>query len=214
MKEMELITWSGIMQCCSRQLHILFIILVTIPISQSVLAQNVGQSKKIQYGVVTAAKQVDLSSNAVPKGALIGGGIGLLSTRRGPSRQNRTRNVIVGTAAGAAIGAASSSGDTGILYDVKTGSSVLQVVTDQTEIRVDDCVAVEHAGETANLRRVSADHCTQASAADAVPAAAPAAGETGQANKGCIAAKQELVEAETKEEADLATMKIKTLCDE
>ena len=95
------------------------------------LAQNVGQSKKIQYGVVTASKEVDLSSNAVPKGALIGGGIGLLSTRRGPSRQNRTRNVVIGTAAGAAIGAASSSGDTGILYDVKTGTGVVQVVTDK-----------------------------------------------------------------------------------
>jgi len=159
---------------------------------------------------VTASKTVDLSSNAVPKGALIGGGIGLLTTRRGPSRQNRTRNVVVGTAAGAAIGAASSSGDTGILYDVNTGAGVVQVVTDQTEIRVDDCVAVEQAGETANLRRVSANHCTQASAADA----APAADQPGQANKGCIAAKQELVEAETKEQADLAAMKIKTLCDE
>ena len=95
-------------------------------------------------------------------------------------------------------------------YDVNTGTGVVQVVTDQTEIRVDDCVAVEQAGETANLRRVSANHCTQASAAGA----APAADQPGQANKGCIAAKQELVEAETKEQADLAAMKIKTLCDE
>ncbi|NNJ97935.1 MAG: hypothetical protein HKP12_12335 [Gammaproteobacteria bacterium] len=198
------------MQACSRHRNFIFIVLITIPISQSVLAQNVGQSKKIQHGIVTASKEVDLSSNAVPKGALIGGGIGLLSTRRGPSRQNRTRNVVVGTAAGAAIGAASSSGDTGILYDVKTGTGVVQVVTDQTEIRVDDCVAVEQSGDTANLRRVSADHCTQANAA----AVAPAADESGQANKGCIAAKQELVEAKTKEQADLATTKIKTLCDE
>jgi len=206
----ELDKASEIMQACSRHIYLLFIVLITIAVSQSVFAQNVGQSKKIQYGTVTASKTVDLSSNAVPKGALIGGGIGLLTTRRGPSRQNRTRNVVVGTAAGAAIGAASSSGDTGILYDVNTGAGVVQVVTDQTEIRVDDCVAVEQAGETANLRRVSADHCTQASAADA----APAADQPGQANKGCIAAKQELVEAGTKEQADLAAMKIKTLCDE
>ncbi len=197
------------MQVCARHRHLLFIVLITIPISQSVFAQNVGQSKKIQYGVVTNSKKVDLSSDAVPKGALIGGGIGLLSTRRGPSRQNRTRNVVVGAAAGAAIGAASSSGDTGILYDVKTGAGVVQVVTDQTEIRVDDCVAVEQSGDKANLRRVSADHCTQANAAAAAPAA-----ESGQANKGCLAAKQELVDAETKDEAELATTKIKTLCGE
>jgi hypothetical protein len=197
------------MQTCLKHIQFLLIALITVSISQTALAQKAGQSKKIQYGVVTASKEVDLSSNAVPKGALIGGGIGLLTTRRGPSRQNRTRNVVVGTAAGAAIGAASSSGDTGILYDVNTGAGVVQVVTDQTEIRVDDCVAVEQTGETANLRRVSTDYCTQASAADA----APAADQPGQANKGCIAAKQELVEAETKEEADLAAMKIKTLCD-
>jgi len=201
--------WSHIMQTCLKHIQFLLIALITVSISQTALAQKAGQSKKIQYGVVTASKEVDLSSNAVPKGALIGGGIGLLTTRRGPSRQNRTRNVVVGTAAGAAIGAASSSGDTGILYDVNTGAGVVQVVTDQTEIRVDDCVAVEQTGETANLRRVSTDYCTQASAADA----APAADQPGQVNKGCIAAKQELVEAETKEEADLAAMKIKTLCD-
>jgi hypothetical protein len=100
------------------------------------------------------------------------------------------------------------------LYDVKTGTCVVQVVTDQTEIRVDDCVAVEQAGETVNLRRVAANQCTQASAADAAPAAAPAAGESGQANKECLAAKQELVDATTKEQADLVAMKIKTLCGE
>jgi hypothetical protein len=206
----ELHKVNEVIHASSRHIYLLIVVLITISISQSVFAQNVGQSKKIQYGIVTASKQVDLSSNAVPKGALIGGGIGLLTTRRGPSRQNRTRNVVVGAAAGAAIGAASSSDDTGILYDVKTGTGVVQVVTDQTEIRVDDCVAVEQAGETANLRRVSTDYCTQASAADA----APAGDGSGQANKGCIAAKQELVEAETKEEADLAAMKIKTLCGE
>ena len=197
-------------QACSRHIHLLVIVLITIPISQSVFAQDVGQSKKIQYGVVTASKQVDLSSNAVPKGALIGGGIGLLTTRRGPSRQHRTRNVVVGAAAGAAIGAAGSSDDTGILYDVNTGTGVVQVVTDQTEIRVDDCVAVEQAGDTVNLRRVSADHCTQANAA----VAAPAVDESGQANKGCLAAKQELVDAKTKDAADLAATKVKTLCAE
>lgn len=202
------------MQAYSRYIHLLFVVLITIPISQTVFAQSVGQSKKIQYGVVTASKEIDLSSNAAPKGALIGGGIGLLTTRRGPSRHNRTRNVVVGAAAGAAIGAASSSDDTGILYDVKTDTGVVQVVTDQTEIRMDDCVAVEQAGDTVNLRRVSADHCTQANVAAVEPAAAPAADESGQANKGCLAAKQQLVEAKTKDDAELATIKMKTLCGE
>ena len=76
---------------------------------------------------------------------------------------------------------------------------------------MDVCVAVEQAGDTVNLRRVSADHCTQAAAA---PTAAPGADESGQANKGCLAAQQELVDSTTKEQADLAAIKIKTLCGE
>jgi len=184
--------------------------LLTLAIGDDVLAKKAGQSTKVQYGVVTASKEVDLSSNAVPKGALIGGTVGLLSTRRGPSRQHRTRNVIVGTTVGAAVGSASSKGDTGILYDIKVGDGMVQVVTDQTGIRVDDCVAVETAGETTNLRRVSADHCQQASAATETSGA----GEAGGESKECQAAKQELVGATTKEQADLAVMKIKTLCKE
>ncbi len=190
--------------------HVIIISLIAVGVSHNALAKKAGQSTKVQYGVVTASKEVDLSSNAVPKGALVGGTIGLLSTRRGPSRQNRTRNVIVGTAAGAAIGGASSSGNTGILYDVSVGNGVVQVVTDQTEIRVDDCVAVEQAGETTNLRRVSADFCDQANAA-AISATADEASEEAEE---CLAAKQELVRAETKEQADLAAMKIKLLCND
>ena len=190
--------------------QLIIISLITIGVSHNVLAKKAGQSTKIQYGVVTASKEVDLSSSAVPKGALVGGTIGLLSTRRGPSRQHRTRNVIVGTAAGAAIGGASSSGNTGILYDVQVGNGVVQVVTDQTEIRVDDCVAVEQAGETANLRRVSVDYCDQANAA----AVAAVADEASEEAEECLAAKQELVQAETKEQADLAAMKINLLCND
>lgn len=190
--------------------HFVIISLLTVTMSHSALAKKAGQSTKVQYGVVTASKEVDLSSNAVPKGALIGGTVGLLSTRRGPSRQHRTRNVIVGTAAGAAIGSATSKGDTGILYDIKVGDGVVQVVTDQTEIRVDDCVAVETAGETTNLRRVADDYCQQASAA----AATSGADDTGEESKECMAAKQELVGAKTKEQADLAAMKIEHLCND
>ena len=184
--------------------------LISISVNHNALAQKAGQSTKVQYGVVTSSKEVDLSSDAVPKGALVGGTIGLLSTRRGPSRQHRTRNVIVGTAAGAAIGSARSGDNTGILYDVRVGSGVVQVVTDQTEIRVDDCVAVEQAGETTNLRRVSAEYCDQANAA----AVAAVADEASEEAEECLAAKQELVQAETKEQADLAAMKINLLCND
>lgn len=198
------------MQPYSKFIKLVFISLLTMTISHTAFAQRAGQSIKVQYGVVTAAKEVDLSSDAVPKGALVGGTLGLLSTSSGPSRQNRPRNVIVGTGVGAAVGSASSDGDTGILYDVTIGNGVVQIVTDQTEIRVDDCVAVEQAGETTNLRRVSDEYCNQANAA-AVSAVADEAEEEAEE---CLAAKQELVNAETSEQVDLAATKIKLLCDD
>ncbi len=183
---------------------------MVLAISHAAFAQKTGQSKKTQFGVVTASKEIDLNSDAVPKGALIGAGVGLLSTRRGPSRQDRTRNVIVGSAAGAAIGSAKSSGQTGILYDVKVSTGVIQVVTDQTEMRVDDCVAVEQMNDTVTLRRVDQDNCTQARAtqADPVPSG------SGDVSSNCAAAKQQLLDAKTKEEAELAGMKVKMLCGE
>lgn len=206
------IHWIGIFSLRVHTMIKQFIIisLLTITLSHNALAKKAGQSTKVQYGVVTASKEVDLSSNAVPKGALIGGTVGLLSTRRGPSRQHRTRNVIVGTTVGAAVGSASSKGDTGMLYDIKVGDGAVQVVTDQTEIHVDDCVAVETAGETTNLRRVADDYCQQAS----VAAATSGADEAGKESEECLAAKQELVKAESKEQADLAAMKIKVLCND
>ena len=44
-------------------------------------AQRAGQSISVQYGVVTAGKQVDLNSGAVPQGAVVGGALGLASAR-------------------------------------------------------------------------------------------------------------------------------------
>ena len=45
----------------------------------SAWAQRPGQSVAIQYGTVTAAREVDLTSGAVPAGVVVGGGLGLAS---------------------------------------------------------------------------------------------------------------------------------------
>jgi len=187
------------------------ITLITLVSYQPAFAAKSGQSVSTQYGVVSSSTVVDLDSNAVPKGALIGGSVGLLTTRKGPSRKNRTRNVVVGAAIGGAV-ASSGSGEKGILYDITTTTGKVQVVTDQTEIRKDDCVAIEQTGDTTNLRRVTDDHCKQDNTASA-PASA-SAGEVKETSEQCLAAKQTLVDAETKEQVDLAASKIKLLCNE
>src|SRR5688572_31221476 len=105
-------------------------------------AQKAGQSVTIQYGKVTGIREVDLKSGAVPKGAVVGGALGLASAG-GKSSSKKARNAILGAGAGGAIAGASQGSQKGMLYDIDTGTGRIQVVSDQREIRNGDCVSVE-----------------------------------------------------------------------
>jgi uncharacterized protein YcfJ len=174
------------------------------------LAQRAGQSVSIQYGVVTSARQVDLRSNAVPGGALVGGALGIASAS-GKSSGRKARNSLIGAIAGGVI-ANSARGDTrGMLYDVNLVSQgQVQIVSDQREIRIGDCVAVEQAGGTANIRRMSSAYCEPTNAA----AVTSVESESRREAESCRLAKQELVDATTAQEVDLAARKIALLCDD
>jgi hypothetical protein len=171
-------------------------------------AQKAGQSVSIQYGQVTGVREVDLNSGAVPKGALVGGALGL-ATAGGKSSGKKARNAIVGATAGAAVAGAAQGSTRGMMYQVDVGASgMIQVVSDQREIRSGDCVAVERAGDTANLRRVSTSYCDKANAV----AVRAVASEARKDAEECAAAKQQLVDATTTQDADLAGRKIALLC--
>jgi hypothetical protein len=172
--------------------------------------QRAGQNIAIQYGTVTAARDVDLTSGAVPAGAVIGGGLGLASAS-GKSSGKKARNAIIGSVAGGAIAGASQGSQKGMLYEVDMGAGGrVQVISDQREIRNGDCVAVERAGDTANIRRVSSAYCDKANAA----AVQSVAGEARKDAEECAAAKQQLVDASTIEAAELASRKIALLCND
>ena len=180
--------------------------LVSLPIAH---AQRAGQSVIVQHGVVTGGRQVNLTSGAVPGGAVVGGALGIASAG-GKSSSKKARNALIGAAAGGAI-AGSARGDTrGRVFDVKlTGNAgTAQVVTDQREIRVGDCVAVERVGETANLRRVSDAYCEEANSA----AVAAVADESAEEANECYAAKEAVINATTVAEAELAAVKMRLLC--
>jgi hypothetical protein len=178
--------------------------------SATALAQRAGQNVSVQYGTVTGAREVDLKLGAVPGGAVVGGGLGLASAS-GKSSSKKARNTLVGAVAGSAIAAGAQGSQKGMLYDVDLGGAGrMQVVSDQREIRSGDCVAVERTGDTANLRRVSAAYCDKANAA----AVQAVAGEARQEAEQCAAAKQQLVDAATKEEAELAGRKLALLCND
>ena len=173
-------------------------------------AQRAGQSVAIQYGKITGAREVDLNSGAVPAGVLVGGALGLASAS-GKSSAKKARNAMVGAAATGAVAAGAQGSQKGMLYEVNVGAGgVVQVVSDQREIRSGDCVAVEKAGDTANIRRVSAAYCEKANE-EAVKAVA---GDARKDAEECAAAKQQLVDASTPQEADLASRKLTLLCND
>jgi hypothetical protein len=178
--------------------------------ADSAWSQRAGQNVTIQYGKVTGVSEVDLSSGAVPAGVLVGGALGIASAS-GKSSAKKARNAIVGAAATGAVAGAAQGSQKGALYKIDAGpGGVIQVVSDQREIRSGDCVAVEKSGDTANVRRVSADYCEKANEA----AVKAVAGESRKDAEECAAAKQQLVDSATPQEADLAGRKMALLCND
>lgn len=170
-------------------------------------SQRVGQSATVNFGVVRSAEQITLDSNAA-EGALIGGTLGLARSR-GSSGSRRVANSLVGAALGGAVASAVEGSRDGMAYTVDMlDGSTTRIVTDQREIRTDDCVAIERVGQTANIRRVTDDYCSAANRT-----AVNLVVSTARANAvACQGAKQELANASTNDEADLAARKIELLC--
>jgi len=168
-------------------------------------AARVGQSTSIQFGTVRQVEQVQLQSDA-PAGALIGGTIGLMASGGG---RTAPRNAIVGAAVGAGATAAVQGNRTGTAYTVAMlDGSTIRIISDQSEIRVGDCVAIERVGQTNNIRRESSAYC----ASQNQQALAAVQQWTDAAAARCEAAKEELVNATTPEAVETASRKVHLLC--
>ena len=172
-------------------------------------AQRAGQSATVRTGTVTAMRSVDLNDGNAIKGALVGGAFGAALTRSSKGSGRRDKNAAIGAVLGGA--AAASKTRPGRVYTVTTNEgTMIQVATEQTEIRVDDCVFVEEAGGTANIRRAPATACDPAS--QQVMKDAAIIEEMQEEASECAAAKQELVDADSDEAIDRAVRKVKLLC--
>jgi outer membrane lipoprotein SlyB len=160
----------------------------------------------VNYGRITAVHHVTKeNTKAQTAGAIIGGGIGLLSGRH-HSRSNQALRTVGGAFAGQQIGRMTSSKQA-YEYTVLIGGSTTRVVTDEAGMRVGDCVAVERGGYN-NLRLVEDARCNARSAP--MPPR-PAAVREADA---CVAAKDKLLQAETTEAFDLAERRVRLLCDD
>jgi outer membrane lipoprotein SlyB len=177
--------------------------------AQDAFAQRAGQSATVRTGIVTAMRSVDLNDGNAVGGALVGGAFGAALTRSSKGSSRRDRNAALGAVLGGA--AAASKTRPGRIYTVTTNEgTAIQIATEQTEIRVDDCVFVEEAGGSANIRRAPATACDPASQQVMEDAAIIEEMEE-EANE-CAAAKQELVDADSDAAIDRAVRKVQLLC--
>lgn len=174
--------------------------------STSADAQRRGDSARITIGVVEGVQRVEFESGA-GKGALLGGALGWALARNQSSATQAAA-----AAGGALVGGGvqkSRHGGSGMQYTVRTSSgSAIQVVTDQTEVRIGDCVSVEETGDVANIRRVDNDLCAPAS---------PEVVETVNEElvedaDSCHRAKERLFEAKTEEEVEVARQIMEAFC--
>lgn len=177
-------------------------------LSSPLLAQKSGQSIQVQYGVVVASKYIQQQSNS-GKGVLIGGAIGLYAGK-GKSSGTKFRRTTAGAVVGGATASAAQGSREAREYEVSTATGITVIISDQTQIAVDDCVIIETPNKgNANIRRVAATYCDPASA-DVV---AELQDEMLEEAQECVAAKTELSDAATDDAVDRALRKISILCD-
>jgi len=159
-------------------------------------------SSTVSYGRITAVRQVNIDNQgAQAAGTLIGGALGVASGS-GQSRSNRALRGIGGAAVGSRV-AGASSGTTGFEFTVLIGNQTTRITTEQSGLRVGDCVSIER-GQWNNIRLAPDERCDAA-----MTRGAP---EDTTAAEACEAAKRQLIEANTDAEFDRAERRMRLLC--
>jgi outer membrane lipoprotein SlyB len=176
--------------------------------SATVEAQRRGDSARITIGVVEGAQRVQFDSGA-GKGALLGGAAGWALARNQSSGRQAAA-----AAGGALLGSGvqkSRNAGTGMRYTVRSSAgSAISVVTDQTEVRIGDCVSVEETGDVANIRRVDNDLCAPASPAVHEAVKPELAADADR----CHQAKERMFEAKTPEDVEVARQIMEAFCND
>ena len=157
---------------------------------------------------MVSTERVNLQSDAA-KTAVLGGVIGYHATSNSKSKSRKRKNAAIGAAA---LGGATRLGEgdlTGTLYTVQMlDGSQMRVISDQNQVVPGDCVTVEQVRDNANIRRADPVLCepeTRQVMGDLQP-------ELQEEAEECYAAKQELLNAESDDQASLASRKISILC--
>lgn len=171
-----------------------------------------GQSG-ISYGRITAVNTVTQeSARAQTGGALIGGALGIASGS-GQSGSNRALRAIGGGFAGQQIGRIASQSQAFEYTILLGGTNTIRMVTDESGLRVGDCVAVEQ-GSFNNLRLVADAKCASPARTSQAPAPRPPAPTQSEIRdaKACAQAKEQLLNTEDQDAFDRAERRVRLLC--
>lgn len=183
--------------------------LLVLGASSSALAQKTGDSTKVTVGIVEAKQSVNLKSNT-GRNSLLGGALGW-GLARNKSSATQAAAALGGAALGGGATSAAQGANTAMQYTIKTSEgSAIQVITDQTEIIVGDCVLVEETKNGANVRRKDPAMCKPASP----KVMSHVDGELHDDATQCDAAKQRLIDAKTTEEVQVAKQVMDILCND
>ncbi len=176
-------------------------LLLPIMVALAATALSAQAQTTVVYGKITAVKPVKVENTAAQTGGAVVGGVIGLASGKGHSGSNKALRTVAGGVAGQQVGKLVSSKQA-YEYTILSGGTTTTVVTDEAGMRVGDCVAIER-GSYANLRLVADTQCA--------PKAKPTPAATKEANA-CVAAKDEVLAAQTDEAFDRAERKMRLLC--
>ena len=164
-------------------------------------AQSAGSVSMIKYGKVEGVQTVKKDARHAGGAAI--GGLAALAFGRGP---HKALKVGASAAAGAAIQGAATSG-TLMQYTVRLiDGPEIKVSTEQPDIRMGDCVAVE-SGQYTNIRRVGSVHC------EATVQPNPPYAHHQSVADDCEKARKEVANAKSDDAVNLAVKKVRALCE-
>tara|TARA_R110001592_G_scaffold363248_4_gene682243 strand:- start:103882 stop:104499 length:618 start_codon:yes stop_codon:yes gene_type:complete len=172
-------------------------------------AQKTGDTTRVTVGIVEGKQRVALKSNS-GRNALLGGALGW-GLARNKSSATQAAAALGGAALGGGGTAASEGDNAATQYTIRTSAgSAIQVITDQSEILVGDCVLVEETGNSANVRRKDPAMCKTASQEVRAHVDPELQHDASQ----CEAAKQRLFAAKTTQEVEVAKQVMEILCND
>jgi len=159
----------------------------------------------IEYGTIEQVQEVKLKTH-YGSGVLLGGGLGALATMH-YSAGTQALAAVGGALLGALV--AKERAGTAEQYTIHlVNGNTVSIVSEAHNLVAGDCVAVEQ-GKHANLRRVDPQMCNTSTPATTYPQAHAA---EQQAAGDCAAAKEDMLNASTEQEATVDYQKMKALC--